>query len=198
MENPETAMFITDALVTISAPDVLPGDVVVRASLRNRMENKQRLATVVLELKTAEHRNQIIKRAQKWYANTTIPKKEKYKYYITEVPSRNQKRSLSYSDDEVEPKPAKKAADKKRKEDRETSKSNEKKKKDQRRKHHGSPKASTSKKACPKASTPKRARLVPESSGPTTSTPLPSAPRIDPNASIDTLDKLVQKVTSTL
>ena len=182
-------MFVTEALATV-VPDVLPGDVVVRASLRNQMESRQREATLVLELKSSEYRDQIIKRANKWYADATIPKTKKYKFYITELPQRTHKRSMSYSDEEVEPKPASRPAADKKKKDRKTSKYDEKR--DHKRKRHGSPKPSTSKMAYHKPGTPKKAH---ESPKPVTSTPVPSAPKIDPNASIDTLEKLVQSVT---
>ena len=61
MENPETQMFVTNALVAVTEPVVLPGNAVVSASLRNNMENRQNQATVVLELKSTELKQQIMK-----------------------------------------------------------------------------------------------------------------------------------------
>merc|ERR1711971_1454973 len=60
MENPETQMFVTNALVAVTEPVVLPGNAVVSASLRNNMENRQNQATVVLELKSTELKQQIM------------------------------------------------------------------------------------------------------------------------------------------
>ena len=62
MENPETQMFVTNALVEVTKPEVIPGDAVVSASLRNNMENRQSQATVVLELRSADLKKQIMKK----------------------------------------------------------------------------------------------------------------------------------------
>ena len=191
MESLESAGFITDALVTISAPEELPSDVVVNATLRNRLENNQSSATVILELDTEERRNRILRKAKKRYADTTIPHDERYKYYLTPKPLRIHTRNLSYSDEEIKAKANMKA--KKRKADeitekyKQLSKGAEKGKKEPKRKYYGTPKAGTSKKA----------REEPENAGPAnaTSTPLPSISEIDSDTPIDTLAKLVHKIS---
>ena len=186
MENVEPLSYIGDALLSVNEPDDLPGDVVVNATLINRMENNQDRATVVVELDSEERCNQILRKAKKRYAQD-----KRFEYYITPKPRRLHTRKISYSDEEIQAKAANKA--KKRKADEITkkykhlSKGIDKREKEPKQKHYGTPKAGTSKKP----------RVEPENTGPTyaVSTPLPSTSRIDPDTPVDILAELVRGVS---
>ena len=182
MEDFESISFITDALVTIMAPEDLPGDVIVSASLRNRLENKQRTATVVLELDTEERRNKILKRAKERYADTTLPQAERNRYYITAIPPRIHTRNMSYSDEEVQTNTSRNAKIKK------AGKKKEKRAKEKKRKYEGTPIAGTSKKQ----------RVEPETAGPinAVSTPRPNSSKIDPNIPIEALAEIIHGMSN--
>ena len=142
MEYPRTNVFITEALSTL-VPDILPGNVIVHASLKDQMTSGQAVATVVLELKSSDYHDLIVKKIQEWYANDNIPRTEKFRFYVTDYPQRANKRSKETSESEKEPKPDKgrptEQADKRK---RKPSKDEDKP--DQKRRRRGSPKPSSS------------------------------------------------------
>ena len=72
MENVESLRYIYDALLSISEPSDLPGDVVVNATLLNRMENNQDRATLVVELDSEDRCNQILRKAKKKHAQGSM------------------------------------------------------------------------------------------------------------------------------
>ena len=78
MENVESLRYIYDALLSINEPSDLPGDVVVNATLLNRMENNQDRATLVVELDSEDRCNQILRKAKKKHAQD-----KRFAYYIT-------------------------------------------------------------------------------------------------------------------
>ena len=139
MEYPRTNVFITEALSTI-VPDILPGNVIVHASLKDQMTSGQAVATVVLELKSSEYHDLIVKKIREWYANDNIPRTEKYRFYVTDFPQRATRRSMENSDSEKEPKSDKGRTTEKKK--RKPSKDEENP--DQKRRRRGSPKPSSS------------------------------------------------------
>ena len=94
MDNPRTNTFVTEAMTTI-IPDNLPGDAIVHASLKNDQENNQKVATLVLELKSAVLHDQIMRKVRDWYANDSIRFSKKWRFYITDYPQGTQKRTPS-------------------------------------------------------------------------------------------------------
>ena len=97
MENVESLRYIYDALLSINEPSDLPGDVVVNATLLNRMENNQDRATLVVELDSEDRCNQILRKAKKKHAQD-----KRFAYYITPKPRRLHTRNISYSDEEIQ------------------------------------------------------------------------------------------------
>ena len=179
MENQTTARYIAAALESVTNPDELPEDTVVFASLRNSMENKQKYATVIVEVKSPDLKTRIMKGVH--------AKKGKSKFYITDIPQRQYpSRNMTYSDEEVEHKPKKCPKEKK---DKRSPKSSKNKKKES----HASTKSDTGKQ--PPKKTSKQAN---ENMGPTTSTPLPNVPRINREATIDALAGLVNQVRESI
>ena len=191
MESAESIGYVYDALLSINAPRDLPGDVVVNATLLNRLENNQDRATLIVELDTEDRCNQILRNAKNKRAQD-----KKFAYYVTPTPQRLNSRNISYSDEEiqtgnnVEHRKAKKSS----KKHKHTSKEKEKEPKPNYR-------------GTPNAGTPKKQRREPESDGPSkmpkvrpenvrptnaVSTPLPGTSRINPDASIDHLAELVR------
>ena len=97
MENVESLGYIYGALSNINEPDDLPGDVVVNATLLNRIENNQDRATLVVELDSEDRCNQILRKAKKKHTQD-----KKFAYYITPIPQRLHTRNISYSDEEIQ------------------------------------------------------------------------------------------------
>ena len=174
MESAESLRYIYDALLSISEPSDLPGDVVVNATLLNRMENNQDRATLVVELDTEDRCNQILRKAKKKHAQD-----KRFAYYITPKPRRLHTRNISYSDEEIQ------------------TVKREKKEKEPKQKYHGTPNAGTPKKPRvePESGGPsKKPREKPEKACPANavSTPLPGTSRINPDAPVDLLAELVR------
>ena len=186
MENVESLGYIYGALSNINEPDDLPGDVVVNATLLNRMENNQDRATLVVELDTEDRCNQILRKAKKKHAQD-----KRFEYYITPKPRRLHTRNMSYSDEEIQ------TVNNAKYRKAEETKEGDKKEKEPKQKYRGTPNAGT----------PKRPRVEPESGGPSkkprvkpenarpanaVSTPLPGTSRINPDAPVDLLAELVR------
>ena len=150
MENVESLRYIYDALLSISEPSDLPGDVVVNATLLNRMENNQDRATLVVELDTEDRCNQILRKAKKKHAQD-----KRFEYYITPKPRRLHTRNMSYSDEEIQTVNNAKyrKAEETAKKYKHTSKEGDKKEKEPKQKYRGTPNAGT----------PKKSRVEPES-----------------------------------
>ena len=189
MENEESLTYIQDALDGVSEVNELPGNVIVNATLLNRMENNQYRATLIVELDSEERCNQIIKKAK-----NKLAQDKSFAFYITPKPRRLHTRNISYSDEE--PKADSKAKKRKAKH---PSEGMDKRKKNPKQ-HCNTSDASTPKRPRvePENDGPsKRHKVEPENAGPTNavSTPLPSTSRINPDAPVDVLAKLVRGVT---
>ena len=87
MEYPRTSVFITEALTT-TMQDVLPGNAIVHASLRHQMVPGQSTAAVVVELISPGYHDEVVRRIRKWYANEKTPRKEKYRFHVTDFPQK--------------------------------------------------------------------------------------------------------------
>ena len=83
MESMGPLTFINNALLSLTAPGELPSDVVADATPLNRVESHQNRTTVILTLDSEQRRDQILRRARKRYADTTIPHGKRYEYYFT-------------------------------------------------------------------------------------------------------------------
>ena len=189
MESAVSIGYVYDTLLSASAPEDLPGDVVVNATLLNSLENNQDRATLIVELDTEDRCNQSFRNAKH-----KREQDKRFAYYVTPTPQRLNSRYISNSDEEIHPgnsaehKKGKKS-DKKHKH-KHTSKAKEKEPKPNNR-------------GTPKAGTPKKQGREPESDGPkarpenarptnAVSTPLRGTSKINPNASIDHLAELVR------
>ena len=181
MESAESIGYVYDALLSISAPRDLPGDVVVNATLLNRLENNQDRATLIVELDTEERCNQILRNAKNKRAQD-----KRFAYYVTPTPQRLNSRNISYSDEEIQTgnNAEHRKAEKSAKKYKHTSKEKEKEPKP---KYRGTPNAGTPKKQRrePESDGPsKMPKVRPENARPTNavSTPLPGTSRINPDA----------------
>ena len=145
MESAESIGYVYDALLSISAPRDLPGDVVVNATLLNRLENNQDRATLVVELDTEERCNQILRKAKNKRAQD-----KRFAYYVTPTPQRLNSRNISYSDEEIQTgyNAEHRKAEKSAKKYKHTSKEGYKKEKEPKPKYRGTPNAGTPKKQC--------------------------------------------------
>ena len=196
MENVESLRYIYDALLSINEPSDLPGDVVVNATLLNRMENNQDRATLVVELDSEDRCNQILRKAKKKHAQD-----KRFAYYITPKPRRLHTRNISYSDEEIQTdnNAEKRKAEEITKKYKHIPMEGDKKEKEPKQKYRGTPNAGTPKRPRmePESGGPsKKPRVKPENAGPANavSTPLPSTSRINPDAPVDILAELVRGV----
>ena len=96
MESEESLTFIQDALDSVCETNELPGDIIVNATLLNKMKNTQLRATVIVELDSEESCKQIVKKVK-----NKIAKDKNFAYYITQSPQRLHTRNISYSDEET-------------------------------------------------------------------------------------------------
>ena len=190
MESEESLTFIQDALDSVCETNELPGDIIVNATLLNRMENNQYRATLIVELDSEESCKQIIKKAK-----NKIAKDKNFAYYITPRPQRLHTRNVSYSDEETQPK-TDSAAKKKKAKHQSLGRDKRNPKKPSDTPNDGTPKRPRGE--IEKDGPSKRQKMEPESAGPinAVSTPIPSTSRIDPNTPVDVLAELVRGVTS--
>ena len=164
MESDEALRYIRDALEAVSEVNELPGDIIVNATYLKRMENKQPYrATVVVELDSEERCDETIKKAKRKLAQD-----KNFAYSITQRPKRHHNRNFSYSDDEKE------KGKKHSKQNRDTLNASTPKRPREDTENEGPS---------------KRRKEEPENAGPPNAI---STPRINPDAPIDALEKLVQ------
>lgn len=69
MESMGSLIFIQDALLSITAPGDLPGDVVTDATPLNRVESHQNRTAIILTLDSEQRRDEILRKARKRYAD---------------------------------------------------------------------------------------------------------------------------------